>query len=403
MSPMTKAPVTPPVFRPASISKHSAASESVAGRRTPNPPPAYRPAAIQRQTAPPPFRPGTSSSQAVPPAYRPATIQRQTPPPVHRPAPFQRPATPLVYRPTPIQGQTLPPVCSPPQIQRRTATAPFPPAPIPRQLASPAWRPIAAPAPPINASSQAAIRPANGRAPVRPSPVPTPPTIAPPRPATSVSGTPHPGRAAVPPARQTAAVVQRVMARRGYGSKYAKHARAMRAGGKIGGRNIATVYFTVKSTGDSHYRTIASEGFHSEKRLYDWLEEDHKADYTVHWLYTELAPCGPEVHNCRARVGAWFPGVPVYYSFIYPDLDEVSSDDEDDKTKKLPNRDRLARMIEVKRTKAKRRRKRSINILKRLNNQPTLEGLTAGDFRGGLTAPYSPQWVDPSLDPGYTF
>src|SRR5438270_4293104 len=182
------------------------------------------------------------------------------------------------------------------------------------------------------------------------------------------------------PPRFASHVVQRAVYKVSYSSKFAKHARKMRETRKVGGCNIATAYFKKKSTGQDMYVTKASASRHSEKRIYDILERDHSGDYKVHWLYTELEPCGPEVHNCKARVATWFPGANVYYSFIYPDAEEVSSDEESDTVKLLEAKKRRALKWAKKQEKAKRRRKRSVNLLKRLNNQQQLKGLAESDF-----------------------
>jgi hypothetical protein len=138
-------------------------------------------------------------------------------------------------------------------------------------------------------------------------------------------------------------------------SPYAKRARHYRRDNDVGGRNVATVCYQIKhghSWGTNRYETMPSSGEHSEKRLYDYLE-GLGVTYRVRWVYTELAPCGSDYHNCAQRLEGWWPTAAVYYSVDYPSLDEVSSEsDDDDKQTK-------------KRKKAKRRRSRGPGTLKR--------------------------------------
>ena len=105
---------------------------------------------------------------------------------------------------------------------------------------------------------------------------------------------------------------------------------------------------------------MASSGTHSEKNLYDFLHNRYtrrNVRYKVNWLYTELATCGSDLHNCTQRVGEWFPGVNVYYSIDYPNMDEVSSESSDSEGESL------------RRAKAKRRRARGPQMLKRFENK----------------------------------
>lgn len=143
-------------------------------------------------------------------------------------------------------------------------------------------------------------------------------------------------------------------------SKYAAEARKLRRGSKIGGKNIATASYRTKvgKSKWSAYSTITftSSGTHSEKNIYDYLES-LKVDYEVNWLFTELAPCGSDFHNCERRVGEWFPNASVYYSIDYPSYEDVSSESSDDEKSTK------------KRKKAKRRRRRGPMILKRFETK----------------------------------
>ena len=187
-----------------------------------------------------------------------------------------------------------------------------------------------------------------------------------------------------------------------YRSRKAKAAREYREQNDPGGCNVATVDYTVTSTGLSFKRTAESNKRHTEKVLYDWLEHNHYGDYTVNWLYTELETCGSDYHNCTAKVARWFPNADIYYSIDYPAADTVSTDDDDDKSDPVET-------LRRKTAKAKRRRKRSAPILKRLRTKSLKrkrEGQDSGDevdiddFNPELNVPYSPYRDDPTQDPG---
>jgi hypothetical protein len=163
----------------------------------------------------------------------------------------------------------------------------------------------------------------------------------------------------------------------------------MRRGGGIGGRNIATACYQIQNADDSwgprKYRTMPSSGEHSEKRIYDYLEGLGYV-YRVRWVYTELAPCGNDYHNCAQRLEDWWPDAEVYYSVDYPSADDGSSESSDS------NEDSGTK----KRKKAKRRRKRGPAILKRFetyskkNDSDSDDAPDLSDFKPGLQRVYSP-------------
>ncbi len=170
-------------------------------------------------------------------------------------------------------------------------------------------------------------------------------------------------------------------------SDFAKRARHYRRDNDVGGRNLATARYRTKGGGGAwgiwRYKTLPSEGLHSEKRLYDFLE-DLGVEYQVDWVYTELAPCGSDYHNCAQRLEDWWPTADVYYSVDYPALEDVSSEssDDDEQTKK--------------RDKAKRRRSRGTATLGRFQTKSRKydsdedDDPAPGDFKPALRRIYSP-------------
>jgi hypothetical protein len=177
-------------------------------------------------------------------------------------------------------------------------------------------------------------------------------------------------------------------------SSKARYARQERRAGNFGGRNLATVKYRVNG-GPPQYKTLPSNGRHSEKVLYDWLQANHGTTWEVSWLYTELAPCGSDYHNCDAKVANWFPNADVYYSIDYPSADGVSSGSEtDDDARELG-----------KRKKATRRRSRGSGLLKRLkrslNNVNSGDEMEPSDFPTGIRSLYSPNRNDSDEDQGY--
>lgn len=169
-----------------------------------------------------------------------------------------------------------------------------------------------------------------------------------------------------------------------FSSPYARFARLKRTNEVVGGRNIATA--KVKVGGVSRYITKTSKGIHSEariKRKVDQLIAAHGANRVdVRWLYSELKPCGSDYHNCRDRVGHWFPGVPVFHSIDY--------------TKTRHG---------VSAARAKRRRARASGLLKRfntrlqqMNNHTKAAPVNAHSFSPALRRVNS----DPNLSKGYT-
>ena len=177
-----------------------------------------------------------------------------------------------------------------------------------------------------------------------------------------------------------------------FSSPYAHWARTKRHTSVVGGRNIATVEYQLKTKSGwsvKKYKSETSAGFHSEKLLYDFLE-GLGVKYRVNWLYTELAPCGSDCHNCDERVKTWFPNLDsddIYYSIDYPSYEDVSTDDSSDSDSTKEKR---------KRQKAKRRRKRGPRTLKRFETRIKKEGPDSDDdvdessFKPALTTIYSP-------------
>jgi hypothetical protein len=128
---------------------------------------------------------------------------------------------------------------------------------------------------------------------------------------------------------------------------------------------------------------MMSWGKHSEKRLKEWLDATHGVGgYTVAWLYTELEPCGSDVHNCKAKVGAWFPGAKIRYSVRYPNSSDVN-----------PQASNGAwRSLALRKTIAKRRRARGpTRHLKRYQTKLRQQGV------GGLPFLVTPAQFKPTL------
>ena len=249
-----------------------------------------------------------------------------------------------------------------PHVQASVASAQArlaPPPPGPRPLAAhvqaklqaPPARPSAPHLPPPLRLPAPPARPAAAQAKaIAPSPVSRPPAL--PRPAFLA---PSPARPPVTAALQLRAVIQPATQVSYFESGVARRARHYRRDNNVGGANLATACYKVKKDGKwggRKYKTMPSAGEHSEKRLHDYLE-DLGVTYKVLWVYTELAPCGSDFHNCAQRLENWWPDAEVYYSVDYPSLEDVSSEssDDDKKTKK--------------RKKAKRRRRRGPATLKR--------------------------------------
>jgi hypothetical protein len=254
------------------------------------------------------------------------------------------------------------------KLQAPPARPPAPHLPPPLRLPAPPARPAAA-------QAKAAAPPS----------VPRPP--APPR---APFLAPPPGRpAARPPAAiQRSAVIQLAPTQVSYfTSEYARRARHYRRDNNVGGRNLATARYRTKGGGGAwgiwRHKTLPSSGRHSEKRLYDFLE-GLGVEYQVDWVYTELAPCGSDYHNCAQRLEDWWPAADVYYSVDYPSLEDVSSEsnDDDKQTKK--------------KSKAKRRRSRGTATLPRFKTKSRKydsdedDEPGPGDFKPPLRRIYSP-------------
>ena len=186
-------------------------------------------------------------------------------------------------------------------------------------------------------------------------------------------------------------------------SPYAAKARKRRASEKVGGRNIATVKYEVLTTHQERLVTKLSEGFHSEKRIYDYLQKYYPNNYKVKWLYTELAPCGSDVHNCNSRVRNWWgDDFDIYYSIDYPNTHEVSSsssDNEETSRQKRVNKAKRRRSrgpgkhLKRYQTLLQRRSKKGIDL-----NEPVSES----DFkRPPLPNIYSPKRDSDSEDGGF--
>ncbi|CAH2602624.1 conserved protein of unknown function [Rhodovastum atsumiense] len=110
-------------------------------------------------------------------------------------------------------------------------------------------------------------------------------------------------------------------------------------GKKVAGKNVAVLHYTPLDGGDHLFLVTCSSqqgGFHSEKAVFDCLEERlrEQGDEIAHLqgLYTERSPCGRGrgMKDCERYLldRFRFPGdrvfnasgarLPVYYSFEYP-------------------------------------------------------------------------------------
>ena len=173
-----------------------------------------------------------------------------------------------------------------------------------------------------------------------------------------------------------------------FSSRYSLDARRYRRRHRPRGRNVATVGYQVKRGrrwSAEMKKSLPSSGTHSEKTLYDYLRRKYKMkNVKVNWLYTELATCGSDLHNCTARVERWFPDAQVYYSIDYPNMDEVSSESSDSEEDR----------VEKRRAKAKRRRGRGPRMLTRFGNKMARVGynpdIEEADFNPPLRRINSP-------------
>ncbi|MDO5971305.1 DUF4157 domain-containing protein [Flavivirga aquimarina] len=168
-------------------------------------------------------------------------------------------------------------------------------------------------------------------------------------------------------------------------SDYSADAREWREEEDLGGRNIATICYTVKASGKTFRTSEHSEGKHSEKLLYIFILGTYGPSYKdkldFHWLYTERETCGADYHDCSSNVPEWFDLdlADIKASVVYPAEDEMSSDSEEEESKS---------------DKAKRRRGRASNIIKRF--QTRAKAVAKGDatwdepYSGGITRPMSP-------------
>lgn len=137
-------------------------------------------------------------------------------------------------------------------------------------------------------------------------------------------------------------------------SHYARKARHIRSQGGVGGRNIATAKVRVIGAGGviaNQYINKLSKGRHSEARLkrkIDKLVNHHGVgNVQVVWIYTELEPCGSDCHNCRQRLRNWFGNnTKIRYSIQYTNTG-----------------------FGVSSAKAKARRRRAVNTLKRFQTK----------------------------------
>lgn len=167
-------------------------------------------------------------------------------------------------------------------------------------------------------------------------------------------------------------------------SDYAADAREWREEEDLGGRNIATLCYTEKATQNCYRTSEHSDGKHSEKLLYEFIVEKYGKDYKdkleFHWLFTERETCGSDYNDCSGKVPDWFDLKleDIKTSVAYPCKDEMSSSEEDD----------------TKADKAKRRRARGSNIIRRLQTRATQvsqgEAEWEDPYSGGITSPMSP-------------
>ena len=215
-------------------------------------------------------------------------------------------------------------------------------------------------------------------------------TLTPPPPAVSRPSAllaPLPARPVTAALQRKAAVIQPATQVSYFTSAVARRARHYRRDNDVGGANLATVCYQIQNDDDTwgprKYKTMPSAGEHSEKRLHDYLEALPYV-YRVRWVYTELAPCGSDYHNCAQRLENWWPNAEVYYSVDYPSLDDVSSESSDDERQTK------------KRDKAKRRRSRGPATLERFKTKSRKydsdedDPPGPGDFKPVLRTIYSP-------------
>jgi RHS repeat-associated protein len=156
---------------------------------------------------------------------------------------------------------------------------------------------------------------------------------------------------------------------------HAAWARDQRANGNVNGRNLATVKYRITNgigAGTKGHHTLISSGKHSETRLKAWLEANYPGRYEVLWLYTELEPCGSNVHNCRNKVSGWnwsAKGERVFYSIDYPNEEDVS---DTEPSGAMRNAARKRKLAQDRRSVGPQNLKRFQSQLKRrkLNGQP---------------------------------
>jgi hypothetical protein len=331
-----------------------------------------------------PARPAAAHVQA---AVGRTAQARLAPPPVRPVAPGPAPHVQAQVR-SHIQARIQPNAAA---VQARTVPLPRPAA---AHVQAALGRQVQAAAAPRMAPARV---PALAPPPVRPVPRPMVQAL-PPRPVTSQPAAPA-VQARPAPFRPSPAVIQPATAVSYFTSQYSQFARRMRRTQNVGGRNLATACYQIQqldgSWGARRVRTMPSEGFHSEKRLYDSLEGLGQT-YRVLWVYTELAPCGDDNHNCAQRLEDWWPDAEVYYSVDYPNHDEVSTDDSSDSEDTKERR---------KREKAKRRRKRGPGTLKRCstylrkNDSDSDDGPDEDSFKPKLQRIHSP--LHYANDPGW--
>ncbi|MBE3868267.1 hypothetical protein HJ160_03790 [Vibrio parahaemolyticus] len=146
----------------------------------------------------------------------------------------------------------------------------------------------------------------------------------------------------------------------------------------IGGRNIASLYYTEKATNKNMVTSEHSKGAHSEKLIQSELINKYGPNYKqkliFDTLFTERDTCGPDYHNCRKKVPEWFPNVKVTYSALYPaenDMSDSSAESSGEETKRSHRR-----------KKAKKGRRQGTAKIKR------------ADKHAGEVAKGNKQWSD---------
>lgn len=161
-------------------------------------------------------------------------------------------------------------------------------------------------------------------------------------------------------------------------SPYARFARRRRRQHKTGGCNLATIKMIVN--GVLKYKTFKSQGYHSEKLIYDHVQHLRNVQnkvVNVLWIYTELQPCGSDCHNCSNRLKGWFPGVKIRYSISYTNSTKIP----------LHNSGAIA----------KRRRGRAVKVLKRFETR-----LRSGQPKPNSKSDFKPKLVRVNSDPALT-